>query len=168
MQGITFEKDYCVGWGWMVVKGDKCACVCVCVCGRARTCVCVCRCMCVCMCARVCACVHVCVYVCVCVCVCVCMCVCRVCAGVCVCVCVYVHIFYIWNHFIRNQGSTRQKIKKLEGWNVADLRNFLLLLLFLPKDVSTILSSISSKRFLLVKETLKVPFIRFCQYYKIF
>ena len=32
--------------------------------------------------------------------------------------------FFIRNHFIRNQGSTHQKIKKVEGWNVADLRNF--------------------------------------------
>ena len=78
-------------------------CVCVCVFVRARVCLCVWACARVCV--RVCACVHV------CVCMYVCMC---VCAGV----CVYVHFFYIRNHFIRNQGSTRQKIKKLGGWNV--------------------------------------------------
>ena len=33
-------------------------------------------------------------------------------------------LFFIRNRFIRNQGSTRQKIKKLEGWIGGDLRNW--------------------------------------------
>ncbi len=32
--------------------------------------------------------------------------------------------FIIRNRFIRNQGSARQKIKKLQGWIKGDLRNF--------------------------------------------
>ena len=32
--------------------------------------------------------------------------------------------FYIRNRFIRNQGSARQKIEKLQGWIRGDLRNF--------------------------------------------
>ena len=32
--------------------------------------------------------------------------------------------FFIRNQFIRNQGSTPNFFKKLEGWNGADLRNF--------------------------------------------
>ena len=32
--------------------------------------------------------------------------------------------FFIRNRFIRNQGSARQKVKKIQGWSRGDLRNF--------------------------------------------
>ena len=41
----------------------------------------------------------------------------------------YTLFFFIRNQFIRTQGSERQNVKKLEGWNPGYLRNCLNLLI---------------------------------------